>query len=170
MQQTIYHAECIFNIYSKVIELESDIVCIQETKREYFDAAYIHNFCPHGFEYFWFTPSIGASGGAFITVWKKAVFSGVLIHENEFGHIVQLCFKLSNQTWWLTNIYAPYTPNGRESFLQWFSNISMPSEMPWLFLGYFNLIRSPDNINKLGANTQLMMSFNATIRACLVCG
>jgi hypothetical protein len=34
------------SLNNKIIDLECDIVCIQETKREHFDAAYVRNFCP----------------------------------------------------------------------------------------------------------------------------
>ena len=41
----------------KVEESAIGIVCIQETKRENFDLAYIHNFCPWRFNKFEYLPS-----------------------------------------------------------------------------------------------------------------
>lgn len=37
-------------IRSKIQESNCDIVYLQETKREFFDAAYIQNFCPPQFD------------------------------------------------------------------------------------------------------------------------
>jgi hypothetical protein len=40
------------------------------------------------------------------------------------------------------------------------SNITMPTDKLWIFLGDFNLIRAPDNWNKPRGNIQNMMDFN----------
>jgi exonuclease III len=47
---------------NKINEIACDIVCIQETKRDEFNEAYIWNFCPMPFYNFCFS-SIEASGG-----------------------------------------------------------------------------------------------------------
>jgi hypothetical protein len=36
--------------------------------------------------------------------------------------------KLTSQVWWLTNIYAPCSPQGREAFLSWFSNLEVDDD------------------------------------------
>ena len=46
-------------IRQKVEESAAGVVCVQETKRDKFDLAYIHNFCPQRFNKFEFLPSIG---------------------------------------------------------------------------------------------------------------
>jgi hypothetical protein len=35
-------------------------------------------------------------------------------------------------------------------FLNWFKNIHMPDSINWLVVGDFNLLRSPNDRNKLG--------------------
>jgi hypothetical protein len=60
-------------------------------------------------------------------------------------------------------VCVPCTASGREIFLQWFSNITMPIDKLWIFLGDFNLIRAPDNQNKPRDNIQNMMDFNNTL-------
>lgn len=49
-------------ISSKIQETNCDIICLQETKREHFDLAYIRKFCPPSFDQFEYLPSVGNSG------------------------------------------------------------------------------------------------------------
>lgn len=53
-------------VKNKIVESNSSIVCIQETKRESFDYTYIKNFCPRNFNKFDFVPSVGALGGLLV--------------------------------------------------------------------------------------------------------
>ncbi|KAJ1287418.1 hypothetical protein BS78_02G008500 [Paspalum vaginatum] len=72
--------------------------------------------------------------------------------------------SLHNGTnWILTNIYAPCTYEGKRVFLDWFKNIIMPEDVNWLIVGDFNLIRSPEDRNKLGADVNEMFLFNEAI-------
>jgi hypothetical protein len=48
------------------MESKCDILCIQETKREVFDQAYIRNFCPWNLDSFDYIPSVGPSGGMLV--------------------------------------------------------------------------------------------------------
>ena len=50
-------------IKQKIEESDCSILCLQETKRESLDAAYIKNFCPNRINKFAFLPSVGGSGG-----------------------------------------------------------------------------------------------------------
>jgi hypothetical protein len=49
---------------------------------------------------------------------------------------------LNNENWLLTVVYAPCTPLGKRTFLEWFRNIQMSPEIDWIVVGDFNLIRS----------------------------
>jgi hypothetical protein len=62
------------SIRNKISESNSDICCIQETKREDFDDLYIRNFCPPALDNFIFLLSNGALGGILVT-WKSLFFS-----------------------------------------------------------------------------------------------
>lgn len=53
-------------IKQKVEESACAILCLQETKRETFDAAYIKNFSPNRINKFEFLPSVGACGGLLV--------------------------------------------------------------------------------------------------------
>jgi exonuclease III len=66
------------DIRQRITECNCNIICLQETKREYFDHTYLRNFCPKKFSHFNYTPSIGNSGGI-ITLWNGGLFNGNLI-------------------------------------------------------------------------------------------
>ena len=51
------------HIRSKIEESGATIICLQETKKEHFDNAFIRGFAPKRFDNFAFVPSEGASGG-----------------------------------------------------------------------------------------------------------
>jgi hypothetical protein len=58
----------------------------------------------------------------------------------------------SDESWIVTNVYAPCSPHGKIEFLHWFSNINMPSEKCWLIVGDFDLTRRPENRNIAGGH------------------
>jgi exonuclease III len=68
---------------NKIEESGCDIICIQETKRQTFDLAFIKNFCPRKFRKFEYLPSIGASGGI-ITIWNSDILRGKLVSPMNF--------------------------------------------------------------------------------------
>jgi len=42
-------------------------------------------------------------------------------------------------------------------FVNWFGNIQMSDEVDWLIVGDFNLLRKPEDRNRLGGNIAEMM-------------
>jgi exonuclease III len=50
-------------VRNKLEESACSIVCLQETKRDHFDIAFIRNFALRRFDCFDFIPADGASGG-----------------------------------------------------------------------------------------------------------
>jgi hypothetical protein len=89
-------------------------------------------------------------GGGTIIIWKSSKFSGHTIFQNNFALSVELSSTLSGIPWVLTNVYAPYTPDGKQEFLEWFHNIDMPIDTDWLVVGDFNLIRRSSDRNRPG--------------------
>jgi exonuclease III len=150
------------SLQNNILESNCDIVCIQETKKGSFDDSYLRLFCNRNLDKFSHGPSIGASGG-FITIWKGSLFEAEVVYQNSFGHTIRFRSNLNGQVWWLSNIYAPCSPHGREAFLAWFSNLEIDEDKLWIFLGDFNMIRYPENRNKLGGDPIRMLNFNAAI-------
>jgi exonuclease III len=147
---------------SKIEESGCDIICLQETKRESFDLAYIKKFCPKKFTKFEFVPSVGASGGLII-IWNGTLFKGELAFHNEFSLSVNFKCNLSNDSWILTNIYGPCQTERKALFIDWFANIDMPQDTDWIIMGDFNFIRSPSDRNKPGGDLNDMLLFNEAI-------
>jgi exonuclease III len=139
------------SIRDKIQESSCDIVCLQETKRESFDASYIAQFYGPSFDNFSFLPSRGNSGGIFIA-WKSFVFSGQLLFQNDFPISIELISKHNEDSWVLTSVYAPCLAKGKKNFLDWFQSIQMPNFVHWLILGDFNLMRRPEDRNKEGGD------------------
>jgi hypothetical protein len=104
-----------------------------------------------------------ATQGGTITIWKSTKFQGIMVFQNDFGQSVEFCFKLNGQRWSLTNIYAPCTPERKINFLNWFGNIDNPEDHLWIILRDFNLVRRPENRNKLGGDSHIMQAFNEAI-------
>jgi exonuclease III len=147
------------DIRCAIRESGCDVICLQETKKEFFDEAYLKNFCPNFFDSFAFIPSVGNSGGSII-VWKSKNLVGNVIFQNDYAQSVKFSSNLSNCSWIIMNIYAPCTPQGKIDFLNWFSNINMPLDKFWLIVGDFNLIRRPEDRNIVEGDINLMLKFN----------
>ena len=65
-------------VRNKVEESACAVFCLQETKRQDCDSAFVRNLAPRCFDIFDFIPSIGASGGILL-VWNSSVFSGTIL-------------------------------------------------------------------------------------------
>jgi hypothetical protein len=127
-----------------------------------FDEAYLKKICPNCFDSFAFVPLVGNSGDSII-IWKSTKLVGNVIFQNEYAQSVEFFSNLSNCYWIITNIYAPCSPQGKIDFLNWFSDINMPSDKLWLIFGDFNLIRGQEDRNKIGGDINLMLKFNEAI-------
>lgn len=116
------------SIRNKIIESACDVICVQETKTDVSDQAFIRQFCPPAFDAFLFYPSIGASGGI-ITIWKSSLLDGQLAFQNEFLVSVSFTFKFYDDEWLLTNIYGPSRHEGKCNFAEWLKHIQMPDHV-----------------------------------------
>jgi hypothetical protein len=76
-------------VRSKIEESQCAVVCLQETKCDYFDHRFIRKFCPKRFDNFVYSPSVGASGGIII-LWNSAIFSGSVQQIKSFGIVVNI--------------------------------------------------------------------------------
>lgn len=140
------------------------IICLQETKRSVFDAAFVKLFCPKKFDKFAYIPSVGNSGGL-ITVWNSYVFRGDVVFSESFALEVNFTSTQTASKWTLVNIYGPCTGPNRAIFTSWLLDLDIPNGEDWLLIGDFNYIRAPDNRNKAGGNVNDMLVFNDFIRS-----
>jgi hypothetical protein len=151
------------DIYRKVDESNCNIICLQETKRDFFDQAYLRKFCPRRFNQFAYVPSIGNSGGL-ITIWNGSQFTGQTLHYHNFEITVELTCTISNEKWVITNIYGPTSAGGRTLFANWLLSMNRDEYDLWMILGDFNLIRCPENRNRAGGDNNNMLLFNNIIQ------
>lgn len=145
-----------------MVESQCDIVCLQATKKEIFDDAFLRNICPTGFDRYEYLSSVGASGGC-ITIWNGSKFNGVVSFINDYNISVELTSVHSGAKWILTNIYGPCEHDRKPAFVDWLQNVDMSPDWDWLLVGDFNLIRNPENRNKLGGDVNEMLLFNEAI-------
>lgn len=94
---------------------------------------------------------------------ERQLFSAIRTTHNEYSLTMEFRSRHNCNTWSLTCIYAPCTPDGKEAFLNWFQNIQINPETDWLVLGDFNLIRKLDDRNKPGGNLNEIFRFNEAI-------
>ena len=134
---------CISNI---IFYHFQDFICLQETKRDSFDASFVKKFCPKKFDMFEFVPSVGNLGGL-ITIWMSSVFTATPIFSVTFVLGVRLTSTQSNDSWTLVNIYGPCVDPTWTIFTNWLFDLDIPNCEDWLILGDFNFIS-----NKLEEN------------------
>ena len=124
-------------IRNKIEESACSFICLQETKREYFDTSLIRNFAPRRFDCFDFIPSVGALGGLLV-LWSTLTFRGVVFEKRQFSITVDFSSTHNGDCWRLTNVYGPCTEPDRSAFINWFRNCDVTNSINWLFLGDFN--------------------------------
>jgi exonuclease III len=96
-------------IGDKIKESACHMLCLQETKREAFDAFYIKKLCPITLDKFAFSSSIGASGGLLI-VWNSSLFDGTVIQANSYAITIKLICRFDKKSMHITNVYDPSNP------------------------------------------------------------
>ena len=151
------------DIRAKIDESNCGIICLQETKRDFFDQAYLRNFSPRRYNQFAYTASVGLSGGI-ITIWNGSLFLGYVVSQNTYQITVRLSCNLSGNIFYISNIYGPCHNDDRTEFFDWLSNIDASQMDHWILMGDFNLIRSPLDRNRPGGDTNNMLIFNSLLQ------
>ena len=112
------------DIRAKIDESNCGIICLQETKRDFFDQAYLRNFSPRRYNQFAYSGSVGLSGGI-ITIWNGSVFNGSACYSENHALGVSLTSKASGNVWSLYNIYGPCQGNDRVLFTDWLYDLDI---------------------------------------------
>jgi hypothetical protein len=146
----------------KIEESACSIVYLQETKKDFFDLAFIRKFAPRRFDKFEFVPSVGASGGILV-LWASSSFPGTVLAKEPFALTLEFVSVHNLEIWNLTIVYGPCQQQARSEFVSWMRNISIQPDDDWLFLGDFNFYRSLENRNKPGGNVADTLMFNDII-------
>ena len=85
-------------VRNKIEESSCPIICLRETKHEFFDISFIRNFTPRRFDNFDYIPSVGASGGLLV-LWSSSVFQGVMLEKRRFCISVAFTSTHNGEQW-----------------------------------------------------------------------
>jgi hypothetical protein len=146
----------------KIDECGYSIVCLQETKIQFFDSSIIRKFAPRCLGKFDYVPSIGSSGGILVS-WNSANFVGLTIDKLQFGLTMAFTSNLSAKTWKLTTVYGPCVEPERSEFVAWLKSHSIEDDENLFFLRDFKFYRSLEDRNQPGGNLQDTLIFNNII-------
>ena len=150
------------DLRDKIDESNCGITCLQETKRDDFDQNYLRNFSPRRFNQYFYTPSLGLSGGLII-IWNGSLYSGSIVSQSSFQLTIKLLCNLSGHIFNVSNIYGPCQNENRTDFFNWLDNIDASPLDHWILIGDFNLIRSPHDRNRPGGDSNNMLMFNSLL-------
>jgi exonuclease III len=89
---------------NKLEESGASIVCLQETKRSYFENSTVRKFAPRRFDHFVCVPSVGASGGLLV-LWNSKLFMGSIRLHESFGVAINFTSTSDSFSWTLVNVY-----------------------------------------------------------------
>ena len=128
-----------YDMRARIDESNCCIICIQETKRDTFDQAYLRNFSPRRFNQFVYTPSIGFSG-SLITIWNGSLFSVTIISQSSYQITVKLLCNLSGHIFYIRSIYGPCQNEEKIDLFDWLNNIHATQMDHWMMVEDFNLI------------------------------
>jgi exonuclease III len=142
-------------VQNKIEESGCSVFCLQETKIQNCDNAFIRKLAPRRFDRFDFIPSVGASGGILL-VWNSTVFTGSIVDKQRFGITASFTSNQNGQTWKLTSVYGPCIEPARSEFITWLRGHQIQEDENWLFMGDFNFYRSLENRNKPGGTSMTL--------------
>ena len=106
------------DVRAKVDESNCSVVCIQETKMDFFYHRILMKFLPKRFDNFAYSPAVGASGGILVA-WCSSLFHGTLIEIHKFGIIIKFTSTNNAESWNLVTVYGPCLREARELFTSW---------------------------------------------------
>ena len=122
------------DIGNKITESNCNVICLQETKTDHFDSNNLRKFYPRRLNQFAYQHSVGNSGGI-LTIWNGHYFAGRVISQNSFQLTVELKCNFSNKIWYITNVYAPCSNEGRTEFVDWFLKLDSTIFELWIIMG-----------------------------------
>lgn len=124
------------------IRVELDLILLQETKLEQLRENEVLNKVWRRGER---RTSVGVAGsGGLVSLWNPKKWRGYELCKSEHFITIGLVSLLTNKEYWITNVYAPTSVEGRRRL--WASLVEIHKDWggPWLVAGDFNSPLSPD--------------------------
>jgi hypothetical protein len=128
------------DVRGKILGSHCSIICLEETKMEYFDHRIMKKFFPKRFNNFAYSHFVGASSGI-IVFWNSAISAGVLVEIQRFSVVANFSSVHNADSWTLVYVYGPCKGHERDNFITWLYNFSIPADTLWLLRGDFNFNR-----------------------------
>lgn len=146
-----------------IVQERVSVVCLQETKVDYFPVTWIFELMGRDFDYCCL-PSIGVSGGIIIG-WRTDSWRGANPRIAAFSVSVLLSPVDGADVgdFWLTSVYGPADHALREGFLRELEDLASTCAGPWLICGDFNLIYQAQDKNNDRLDRRSLRRFRRTI-------
>lgn len=139
------------------------VACLQETKLHELSLFKAKTFLPPNLSSSYdFVPADGARGGI-LTAWDRRLWTLSSSTSLRFSFTTAFASTLSDCDFTVTNVYAPLDHHLTPAFLDELLSLLPTVNGPWVIIGDFNLIRSPEDKNNDNINLALLNAFNQTI-------
>jgi exonuclease III len=140
-----------------ISSVKVNVVCLQETKLEVFDAFTVAQCLGLAFDGFVYLPAQETRGGILLAWDSTAVRLGrnYLDSYSVNAEVV----SLDNMAWWLTVVYGPQSREEKLLFLGELTERRSLCPGPWLLIGDFNLILCASEKNNSNIERRLIASF-----------
>ena len=144
-----------------VCKLNSDLVVLQEVKRESIDRTFVASIWRSRFKEWVLLPSIGRSGGILI-IWdvRSLKIKESLVGEFSVSVLVE---DEVRGDWWFTGVYGPSKKRQRKDFWDELSGLKVICSDRWCAGGDFNVVRRVNEKFNSLTNTRSMREFDSWI-------
>jgi exonuclease III len=116
------------------------IVCIQETKVQNVDDAFVQSCLGPRFIGSYVTQPANGTCGGLLLACSNEHYSIMQVDVRRSSVTVQIKQRKDNAEWSLTGVYGPQSDNDKIEFLQELRQLKQAVQTQWLLLGDFNLI------------------------------
>lgn len=102
-----------------------------------------------------------APPGGMLTAWSDSLFNLLGTSSTPHTFSIHLTSTLTNLSFYITNVYAPSTPELRPDFLDELRSIIPPPGTPWMLSGDFNMTRyAHEKTTIISISLRLSLSMN----------
>lgn len=150
------------DVLVELLASNPNLVMLQETKLSIIPDRKLYSFLPRRLNSFVFSAASGSSGGMLIA-WSDSLFTCLGSSTTPNTLSVHLTSTLTGSSFYITNVYAPASPEVRYAFLDEFKSIVPPHHTPWMISGDFNMIRFSHEKNNANFRFAEAEAFNDCI-------
>jgi exonuclease III len=135
----------------------SDLVCLQEMKKEAISRRMVLSMLGAEFEEFIMLPAGGTCSGILLA-WRRSVCQHLNSRIDSFSLLVQFTHD-EGDPWWFTGVYGPQSEVLKIQFLEELCLVRQACTSPWIVGGNFNLIYQAADKNNSNLDREMMGRF-----------